>query len=395
MKRRNLLGAAVITLDALWLGAWLRWLAASGVPGTRSPGLIAMVAIGLAAVALGTLGSRASGGLRPLRAATVVIGVATTVVVARFTLYPQYSAGDMGWIGRFAGDAAFGGAMLNSARLLVVAALFLWWRGVRLGASLITPDLARRRVYLAVSALVVLAVVVQVTHPVRLETWVLAAAVCSLTALAMSRLEDASRGLGGTAADLGPTWLGLTMTAVAFVVAGATVFASLLSIDAARALARALWPLPQALIRVFLLVFAALVGWVVAAAEWAFTRLAGLFGPPEERVLLDPQIAAPQATEGWVDLVRMLPPRVVLATQMVLVVVLVAVIAFWLSRALRRMYERSSSQSGGEHGSEFSTGRVIRDVLGLARAAAAAGASALGRIRPGEGGVRVLYAQML
>ncbi len=398
--RMLLLGGSLMLLECLWLGAWLRWLAAMAGD-LRPAGLPSLLFIGLSA----HFGTRLLLALRidlaRARLLSILAALVVLLLAARWTLYPArvWPLSATGWIRDLAAQLAAAAGDFNSAGLLLASLVWLWWRGSRSGSLPITLLRARRAAGWALAALGLLSLLAATTRPVALVPWIYGALAAGLLLLALARLDEAGRAYGGSAVDFGPAWLGLVGGATAALLGAVAFLASLISEDAASDLARALEPLPTVLRRLAVMALAVVAGLAGRIAEWLAERLSGLLNI---QGFLD-WMAQQQPAEPTDDLADAADALVGSGAPIWLqngLRILLLVLAIWillrlLAGAMRRYMDAGDEREGaGEAGGGLSAGRLAADLReGLSRLAGRVGglADRLGRRR----GVRGLYVRLL
>ena len=392
-----LLGSLLMLLEALWLGAWLRWLAA--LAGDLKPaGLLTLLALGLGAYGLSRLLLATRIDLRLARRLALAAAGPACLVAARWTLYPRpaWPLLSLDWPRQLALDLVASADGLNSAGLLVLTTAFLWWRGLRQASLPLGLRRVRRSVATALAALACLGLLAAVMRPVALLPWVYASMACAIVLLALARLDEVGREHGGRPADFGPAWLALVGLATAAVLGGVALLGSIVSPEAASDIARALEPLLTLLKRLLLLVLLGIGTVLGRFTEWLALRIRALV---DVQRLLEQMGERPLAGQ---ELARQLPgppgEGPPLWLQNGLRIGLLLVVVWLLLRILSRTMQRYLAQADaaaplGERGGGLSAGRLLADLreglLGLA-----AGATRLGR-GGGRTGVRALYAGML
>jgi hypothetical protein len=390
-----LLGLSLVTLDALWLGAWLRWLAAAGRPGSSPPGLVATITIGAVAFIATRLllSSRAS--ISVARVATLALGATTVLLIARMTLYGFEPAAQGMLVGRFVDDLTRAGDPSWGARMLVACAAFLWWRGIRYGRLRVRPVHVRRSVGLALSAFALVAVATRYSYPVDLAPWILGALALSLVALALVRIEEASRGYGGTTAEFGPVWVGALFTAVAAVALLAVLLAPVLSIEAARAAIAAIKPLPEVIYTILALLVLKAAEAIFAVIASVYELLSELYGEPGEMFRPNGAESAQQEAPQW-DLADSSAPKWILdVVRWGLVLAGALVVATILGRALRRYEDREEPERLARRESDLTIGRIVQDLAESLRSAMDDLSGAVRGVADRPSGVRALYGQLL
>ena len=393
------LGSTLMLLEALWLGAWLRWLAAMAGD-LRPAGPLTLLALGLCAYWLSRLLLSLRIDLRLARQLSLAAGGLAFLAAARSNLYPRlaWPLWSLAWPRQLATDLSASLAGLNSAGLLGLTVGFLWWRGLRQASLPITARRARRAVATALTALALLGLLAAVLRPVALVPWVYAAMACAILLLALARLHEVGQEHGGTPADYGPTWLGLVGLATASVLGGVALLGSIISTEAAADIARALEPLPTVLKRLTVLGLL-LIGSILGRfTEWLALRIRALVDLQRlleqmgERPLAGQELAGelsgPVGAGPPLWLQNGLRIGLLLAISWILLRI--------LSRAMRRYLERGVDDAPlGELGGGASAGRLLADLRDGLKGLAAGVKGAIAGLSGGQRGVRALYARML
>jgi hypothetical protein len=108
--------------------------------------------------------------------------------------------------------------ILPDELVILVAVLFLWWRGLRLGQDTPTVVLAGLRFRAGVVIFVVFMFFFVLYITRDLTPYVVAFFFCGLMAVAMARVEEVTRLRGGQAVPLGRSWLGVLALATLLVI---------------------------------------------------------------------------------------------------------------------------------------------------------------------------------
>lgn len=400
--RSLLLGLSVMLLEALWLGAWLRWLAGI-LPGDLRPaGPLLLIAMGWLAFLLvrALLALRIE--LSAARAIALVAAGLAYLLLARAMLFsgPDWPLLEGGWLIQLGRDLLRSPGAVNSAGLLAATLVWLSWRGARYASLPISSLRVRKAVVLAMLALLLLGGLASLGPPLALAGWIYASMASALVALALAKLEEASRDFGGSGADFGPTWLWIVAATTAALVGAVALLASIVSPEASAELARALQPLTAPIKRLLvlaLLVVGALVGrlanWLSALLRrWIDAELfAEILAESGQRLGEVPESGAAIAAEAAAQ-----PLWLVNGLRMTILFLLVWLAARLLSRSLRRyLQERDPAAVVGQAEGGLSSARLGADLRAMLRSLAA-GASAAGRrLASRRGGVRGLYQGLL
>jgi hypothetical protein len=389
-------------LESLWLGAWLRWLATILAGDLRPVGPLALILSGWLAFLLVRTLLALRFEFAAARAIALLAAGFGYLLVARAMLFSSsaWPLLDGAWLIQLGRELLRSPGEPNSAGLLAVTLVWIWWRGARYASQPITSLRVRRAVYGSLLALLVLGGLAAMGPPLALAGWIYASMASALVALALAKLEEASRDFGGSGADFGPTWLLIVASTTTALVGAVALLASLVSPEAAAGLARALLPLTAPIKRLLLL--AVLVVGAVGGrlAEWLSAllrrwldadRFADFLAEAGQRLGEVPGSGGAAAAE-----VAAQPLWLVNGSRLILLFLLVLLAAHLLSRTLRRyLVDRDPQAVVGEAEGGLSAARLGADLLASLRGLAAAAGVAGRSLWPRRTGLRGLYQELL
>lgn len=390
--RRAALSVCVAVIGALWVAAWLDWLAALGL--LPPPSYAALAAFAATAALLGWVLAelRVPTGLGQLLNVGLALGLGLALLL--LLLQPRGAALGLGAVSALGNDLLSG---QSSVWLLLLAVAWLWWTGLRAGAARQTHASVWRRVRLALVALAVLAVVTrlsQLSQPPDLGLPLALGTLLVLAALALAQMADVAEDLYTLSSGVGGQGLTLALLAMALAGGLGLALSGLVSVDQGRALLQPLAPAGRLLRAVLIWVLSVAAGAGYAIGDFVrrlLLWLQSLFGGPQEVPPIVPPAAQPQIE----DLLQSSDgPWFPWLMGGVLLVVLLLLIG-WLARAYRRYNDRQLGPGGVERSSALGVGRVWQDALGLAQALWTSLSGVAGRLGTRPSGVRALYRELL
>lgn len=142
----------------------------------------------------------------------VILAVAVPLIYffsLRALFYQPISLFDFSWIGQFFGTAAeSGNAEWQQNLAWFVLIVFLWWRGLRLIGKSFSINNAGRRLRVGGLLLAPIIILVSMGHvPWSIVPFILIFFFASLTAVALSRVEEIEKQQSGHSVSLNPKWL--------------------------------------------------------------------------------------------------------------------------------------------------------------------------------------------
>jgi MFS family permease len=380
---RLALTIGLAAMDLCWVYPWsvLLGLWSGGAP---RPLVSAPYVFGL--IVLGAIASQALGRVavtrRSLRLALAGVGGAAAAGAVRMDHYP--GGGIVDWLGPFAAALAAVIGQVSAPVLAFGVALYLWWRGLRLGAQ--WPGYAdvegafRWGIGLLITFALIMAVTTRpsVLAPLEAETtpFVVGFFFASLLTLALGRLESLRTRTRALA--LNTQWFSVLVAVAGLIVLVALVLGQLVSFNLLIVATR---PLFDLLGTVVLLLLYAIVIPLAYVLEWLIYLILSLI-----HLNVDQQPPQPPQPSDVDDLLQrlvaqVLTPEMVVALKAVGAAALLLVALVVVSRAVKRWRPSSvdAAVANEERDSVFAAELVLRAVRAwLRRLLRRTGASADG-----------------
>lgn len=373
--RNPLLAVAAFGIEAAWLCPLVLLATAALNDGRPRPDAPAALLL----VALAAFGLRALLSLDPdlgvARAVTVVAAVLSTLAV---TWYAQYEAAygplDLRWLGTLLATAADLFRPHPGLLATLVGCALLWWRGVALATAPLDFEDLGGRFRVGLAALLVLHVVRLLAGSARavaagtdgLGLAVMAFFFCSLTALALGRLQEVDRpDVDGERLRTNRQWLGLLLAAVLGELLLAGVAAALFSGDLMGVITTPLGWLSDGLGRLVvgvLLLVGYGVEWLIYGVQWLLSALG--IAPSLQ---LPEMPAPPNFDEAQEEAAQSagLPPELVAGMKVAVVALVVGLALLLLARALFRQRADRNPAEDEERESVWSWDEARGDLRGL------------------------------
>jgi hypothetical protein len=337
---RVALTCGLVLIDVCWLYPWAFLVGLWTSPDAdrallSAPALLALLL--LAALSTHLLGRAGRRNPRLARIALAVIALIAATIVVRFEHYGDVQGLD--WLSRLAGALAATIGQLSLPVLGFALALYVWWRGVRLGSQ--TPGFAdvEGSFRWGIGRLAVFGLIVGVTsRPGLLPTvqatttpYIVGFFFVSLLTLALGRLE--SLRTRTRTPSLNPQWLGVLVAVAAAVVLLSLLVAQLVSFDLLLVATR---PLFDLLGQVVLLALYAIVIPLAFVIQWIIYLVLSLMRangnqPP-------PRLAQPADVDNRIQqlFAQQLSPELIAALKAagagVLVIIALVIVARGLAR---------------------------------------------------------------
>jgi len=369
---RLTLTLGLAAMDVCWVTPWAilvgLWTDLSHPRTLLSPASIfALVLLG--ALATQIFGRRAVDN-RAARSGLVGLGVLVVLLAVRLDQYPD--AGGLEWLGLVTGALAGFVGNASAPALAFALGLFVWWRGVRLGAQM--PSFAdvesvfRGGIGLLVACALIMAVS---TRPALLPTieaqttpFVVGFFCVSLLTLALGRLESLRSRTRALAVNT--QWLGVLVGVVGGVVLFALVIGQLLSFDLLIVATKPLFDLLGQLLLVLVYVVVIPLAYIV---EWLVYLLLSLL--PAATNQPPPQPLQPAQIDSRLQqlFAQELPPELLVALKAIGAALLLAAGLLVVARAASR-WRRSSADAEAtdeQRDSLWEPGRLRRALLALMR----------------------------
>jgi hypothetical protein len=337
---RVTLTCGLALMDMCWLYVWAVLIGLWADPGRGGGLLSAPVILGLlltSALATHLLGRPARTRPRAARGVLATLAVLAAVLVVRFEHYP--SLGGLDWVGPLFGALAATIGQLSAPVLGFALALYLWWRGVRLGGQEPGFTDVESAFRWGIGRLAVFGLVIAIsTRPSVLSgveaattPYVVGFFFVSLLTLALGRLE--SLRTRTRSAGINTQWLAVLIVVAAGVVLLALLLGQIVSFDVLIVASR---PLFDLLGTVILLLIYAIVIPLAYVVEWIVYLLLKLLQPGDNRPPPEP----PQTSDLSNLLQRFfseqVPPELLIALKAAGAALIVLVALLLVARGLAR-----------------------------------------------------------
>jgi hypothetical protein len=405
------LTVGIALMDTCWVAPWAvllaLWSNRTDGGGLLSPlTLLALILLGAWTTHL--FGQRARTG-RMARIGLASLGAIGAVTAVRVDLFS--SAGAVDWILPMLGALASVIGHLSAPAVAFALALYLWWRGVRLGAqtpSFVEVESAFRW---GIGRLAVFGLVLAVTTrpsvlpPVEAQTtpYIVGFFFVSLVTLALGRLESLrTRTRNPT---LNSQWLGVLILVAGAVVLLALLVAQLVSFDVLFVATRPLFDLLGEILLLLIYIIVIPLSWII---QWLIYLLLSLLQPDLSRQR--PEFPQPLEVDNFLQrfFAEQVPPELLIALKAVGAALLLGAALLIVARAFARWRPSSSDAdaTNEERDSLWNTARMWSLVLAWLRRLLRRGVPA-GVVTPGVPSpvpeqvgaalelIRALYVQLL
>jgi low affinity Fe/Cu permease len=235
-------GRAISPL-ALWLGFWIALIAGRVLPRSQKRWLV-------------------------LQLIAIALAVITILAVARVELYERLAVTDLSWLPQFMRAIATTQVSLSAERLLGLAMLFVFVRGLGYAQRPLTLWFVGFRFRVGIVIFFFLIAISHALHPLDLSRWLFAYLSVSLLAIALARIAE----MVGDA-RLGARWAITIVAAIALVIFFGVALLQVLTLDAVTAIFAFLSPLW----RLLAIVMALFAFPAALIAEWLVGFLRPLF----------------------------------------------------------------------------------------------------------------------
>jgi hypothetical protein len=337
---RLTLTCGLALMDTCWLFAWSVLIGLWADPDRHGGLLSAPVILGLlltSALATHLLGRPARRRPRAARGVLATLAVAAAVVVVRFEHYP--SVGGLDWVGPLLGALAATLGQLSAPVLGFALALYLWWRGVRLGGQEPGFTEVESAFRWGIGRLAVFGLIIAIsTRPSVLPgveaattPYVVGFFFVSLLTLALGRLE--SLRTRTRRPSLNTQWLAVLIVVAAGVVLLALLLGQLVSFDVLIVASR---PLFDLLGTVLLLLIYAIVIPLSYVIEWLVYLVLLLLKPNDNRPPPEPPQTSDIANLLQRFFSEQVPPELLMALKAAGAGLLVLVALLLVARGLAR-----------------------------------------------------------
>ncbi|MBI5653385.1 MAG: DUF4129 domain-containing protein [Chloroflexi bacterium] len=244
---------------AIWLGYWIAMIAGRVLPRSQKRWIV-------------------------LQLLAIAIAALTILAVARIELYERLDAFDLSWLPQFIRALATTQVTLSAERLIGLAMLFAFVRGLGYAQRPLTLWFVGFRFRVGVVIFCFLLIATSTIHPLPLTPWLFIYFAIALLSIALARIEE----MVGDA-HLGSRWAITLLSAITFVIFLGVALLQILSLETVSAIFGLLAPLWIAIT----LLLAILAFPAALIAEW----LVGLLRPMLE------------AIQSFADALRQLAPQ--------------------------------------------------------------------------------------
>jgi hypothetical protein len=363
---------AVVLMEAFWIYPWLSWVGSWPMWEDPRPALSLASVIILLAVALLLTRRivRRDWPMQLVRAAVICGGLVVIFLVIRIEYGDGYGVFDMGWFGYTGKLLGNIGHQPSSLVPALPVALYLWWRGIRLGQTTSYFRDIYRTFILGLTALIVLIIIWQLsagserfTAPGAGMGWnVIAFFFFGLMAIAISHLYMMrSKMPKEEAASMSVRrWLPIMLGVIAGMVLVVFGIASLFSEQFFETVGHGAGTVFDALGKVFHYILIPL-NYVFEAIFWVLRLILNALRntptPPSEQSGNVSQQPFPEVVP------RELSPTMMLIIKWVIIALIIAAVIFILGRAISRLSHRREEEDIEEINESLGGWRNFRDDL--------------------------------
>lgn len=387
----NLLTATGVFTEVLRAYPWLLFIGVLSLPGWTYPPMALLGAFVIMAVTAYLVRGTVGGGLHmaETRIGTLIIGIVLILLFTRLGNSGGYALWDPAWFQYAKGHIyAIIGALLFG--------IFLLWRGITVGREEMKTSYLYRNFMIGIASFIVLIVIWAASGItagdrlfLTLMPYVLGYFFTALMGLGVGNFLSLREGIGtrGKATDLfARRWLIVLVSTVVIITAVATIVASGLSLNLARLILDRLNTAAGWLATGFLYGLGYALGFIVAGISLVVSLFYSL-------IHISKMKPPPNVTSNGGDLTKQLQsghtsPQVLAVLQWVLLAAVVAVVVYFLWRALYR-YWKGSQEKGYEEINESLWGNFGADMRSFLR-----GLADRFRRKPGARAVPPLAATM-
>ncbi len=366
--------AVVIMMEACWLYAWFIWLGRwSYLAWQRPPLSLATVIFLLGASFIATrffLGRRWAFG--KIQAAIIGCGLLAVIVATRLDYGGGYGLLSTGWFG-YAARLAW--HFFSEPNPLVIApfiGVYLWWRGIALGRSLLSFDDVYRSFALGFVALIALLLICGsgsgtssfqgLTSTIGIE--VAGFFFFGLTALALANLKEIRERLlqgEGVSSSFSRRWLYVILLVIGGITLVGIGIATIFSADFVSLITKFMSLAYQLLISGITYIFVP-IGFIVALLVYIARLLASLVTRAQVQPFSPQDMMDPDEAIQYIA-PRGMPAGLVLGIKIAALVLIIAVIVYFLAGAIFRMRARKIKSDIEEvHESLFSWAFFKKDL---------------------------------
>ena len=339
---------AIILMEVLWVYSWLVWFGKWPASGIDRPSLslISLIfLIGASFLATRFL-LKQKWALVWSQLSIVLCGLVAIFLVLRFEYNAGYGFFDGQWFVYISRKILIGFSALQSLALAFLVGIFLWWRGIKWGRSRFYFEDIYHSFLFGLFALVLLVII----WGVSLGTGSLSGLTSStgiyvagffffgLSALALGNLRAIQERLSsseGAGPFLGRRWISIMLGVIGAIIIVGIGLATIFSDDVVTALGQALGTVADWLYKglYYLLIPLSYITYVIQFVMRLIIRLL-MSGEPVEPTEFDFFEPAEQAEQV---MSQGLPPAVILAIKWTVFAIIIGLVLFLLTKAVRRI----------------------------------------------------------
>ena len=361
--RQEVLYLSVAAMEVCWLYPWFLLGYRMLDDNTHPSSVLFLLAPLLAALYLTRALPRLDLEMRWNRVIIALSAVVACLAALKYHLYPQRSLLDPAWLWDMVLALAGLANAIPAGALVIVAVLYLWWRGISLGQQSLTFQKVGFYFRLGIVAFIWYLFLVFFGPGQKVTVLVFVYFFFGLIAVALARIEEVSQWRGGLRSPFNAYWLGVLVLATVVVLLIALLASSIFSLQNAYHALGWLRPLEPVVEAVFYFVFMVL-GYLLRPllealflvlsdflADLRLSELLNLQETPQE--LLEAQAASPP---GYLGILRGC------ITVFILLAALVVV-----ARTLRRWRARQEGQVDEFGESLWPSDSIAQGLLGSVR----------------------------
>ena len=266
--RKEALYATLVAAEMCWLTPWVLVITQRAEIATTYGTALTLGILVLAVIYFSRIMDRLQFDLLYQRVILIVAVVITTFLVMRSLLYPGYGLFDLGWLGQAGGALLYFYSLPPEASVVAIA-LFLWWRGLRIGQRNLAFQGVTFSFRLGILLLVFSTPLLSILG-YDFTTLILPFFFFSLMAVALARVEEVSQAKGGVGAPFNFTWLAILLGSIVVVLITAWLISRIYSVEGFSQILRWLEPVFAPLLRVVEYVLVLLIKLLEPLLRWFF-----------------------------------------------------------------------------------------------------------------------------
>ena len=274
--RKEALYATLVAAEMCWFTPWVlvitqragvATLASAGPIGSYDTALKLGILV-LAVAYLSRIMDRLQFDLLYQQVILVVAVLMSIVLIMHSLLYAGYGLFELGWVGKAGGALLYLFSLPPEASVVAIA-LFLWWRGLRIGQRNLTFQGVTFSFRLGVLLLAFSAPLLSILNHDS-TILILPFFFFSLMAIALARVEEVNQAKGGVGAPFNFTWLAILLGSIVVVLIAAWLISHIYSVEGFSQILRWLEPLFAPLLRVVEYILILLIKLVEPLLRWFF-----------------------------------------------------------------------------------------------------------------------------